>query len=166
MKTFLIPTDFTSASLQLIEETIRCCRPERVNIILFHAFEMPQSMQDIVGTGSKPHLQVMNERFRRGCKRIKEKYGPVVENIVFRHMYGNTVSVFKNYLQFNKVDAIVFPDGFLYHAVHDRSVDPARLIKKSKYPVISTLAPESKPGIVSMIDQDGNLLISDLVTAS
>jgi hypothetical protein len=165
MKTILIPTDFTSASLQTIEETIRYFRPEPVNIILFHAFEMPGSMQDVVGADNKPHLQVMSERFRRGCKRIKDKYGSVVYNIGFRHMYGSTVRVFKNYLQFNKVDLIVYPSNQLLQPVHKKSVSPDQMIKKCGYTVISSVAVEKAANVASLIDAQGNLVLNGLVPA-
>jgi hypothetical protein len=165
MKTILIPTDFTSASLQTIEETIRFFRPDPVNIILFHAFEMPGSLQDIVGPGSRPHMQVMSERFRRGCKRIKDKYGPVVYNIVFRPLYGNTVRVFRNYLEFNKVDVIIYPSNQMVQPVHERSVSPDQMIKKCGYTVISSMAVEKAANVASLIDAQGNLVLNGLAAA-
>ena len=155
MKTILIPTDFTSASLQLIEESILFLQPVPVNILLFHAFEMPTSMQDITGFDNKPHLQVMNEPFRKGCKRIKAKYPLNVYNILFRHMYGNTVSVFKHYLRFNKVDGIVYPESCILQAVHHRSVHPGKMIKKSRYPIIVPVLPD-----LTYIKQDHKPLTS------
>jgi hypothetical protein len=165
MKTILIPTDFTSASLQTIEETIRYFRPEPVNIVLFHAFEMPESMQDAVGSDNKPHLQVMSERFRRGCKRLKDKYGAAVYNIGFRHLYGNSVRVFKNYLEFNKVDLIVYPNNQQWQATHQRSVAPDHLVEKCGCPVISSVAVEKAANAATLITQDGKLVLNDLVPA-
>lgn len=165
MKTILIPTDFTSASLQLIEESILFLQPEPVTILLFHAFEMPTGMQDIAGSGNKPHLQVMNERFRKGCKRIKSKYPANVYNILFRHMYGSTVSVFKHYLRFNKVDCIIYPESFVLQTVHHRSVHPGKMIKKSGLPVIASVLPEVKINVSkSRVTANGDLLTSDMIT--
>jgi hypothetical protein len=167
MKTILIPTDFTSASLQLIEETILFLQPEPVNIVLFHAFEMPQSMQDVVGVENKPHLQVMNERFRKGCKRIKNKYSASVSNIHYRHMYGNTVSVFKHYLQFNKIDCIVYPSTLTMQTVHPRSIHPDKLIKKSGCQVITSVVDENPLNLsVSRVNKNGDLLTPSLLSNS
>jgi len=165
MKTIMIPTDFTTASLQLMEETILVFKPESVNIVLFHAFTMPQSMQDIVGTESKPHIQVINERFRKSCKRIKDKYSDYVNNIHYRHLYGNTMRVFKHYLQFNKIDCIVYPTNYFLQMTHARSVDPDQLIRKCGYPVITSLLPEASVKIsTSRVDKNGDLFTPDLIS--
>lgn len=165
MKTIMIPTDFTAASLQLMEETILLFKPEPVSIILFHAFTMPQSMQDIIGSENKPHLQVINERFRKSCKRIKDKYSACVYNIHYRHMYGNTVRVFRHYLQFNKIDCIVYPSNYFLQLPHARSVDPDRLIHRCGYPVISSLIPETTiHKSASVVNKNGDLLTSDLIS--
>lgn len=167
MKTILIPTDFTSASLQLIEESILFLQPEPVSIVLFHAFDMPQSMQDVVGSGNKPHLQVMNERFRKGCKRIKNKYSSFVYNIHFRHMYGDTLSVFKHYLQFNKIDCIIYPSALTVQMVHPRSVQPDKLIKKCGCQVVTSIVAESPLKLsVSRVNQNGDLLTPELLPNS
>jgi hypothetical protein len=161
----MIPTDFTAASLQLMEETILVFKPEPVNIVLFHAFTMPQSMQDIVGADSKPHIQVINERFRKSCKRIKDKYSDYVHNIHYRHLYGDTLRVFKHYLQFNKIDCIVYPSNYFLQITHPRSVDPDRLIRKCGYPVITTLLRETSLNISnSIIDKNGDLFTPDLIS--
>jgi len=142
MKTILIPTDFSAASLQLIEETIRFFRPEPVDIVLFHAFTMPSSMQDIATSADKPHLQVMNEHFRKGCKRIKDRHHQHVQNICFRYMYGDTKAVFRQYLAFNKIDQIVYPSTLVLQSVHARSIHPGKLVKNCGTPVIPSIVPE------------------------
>jgi hypothetical protein len=165
MKTILIPTDFSTASLQLIEETILYFKPDSINIILFHAFSMPQSLQDITGHDSRPHLRVMNEPFRKACKRIKDKYGAHVYNITYRHMYGNTVSVFKHYLQFNKIDSIVFPAHYHLQLIHDRSVDPEYMINQCNYPVITSLLSDSLlPHNITLVNKNGSLVTRNLVS--
>jgi hypothetical protein len=141
MKTILIPTDFTAASLQVIEEAIHFFKPEPIDIVLFHAFTMPASMQDIATSADKPHLQVMNEFFRKGCKRIKDRHQQHVHNICFRYMYGETKAVFRQYLAFNKIDQIVYPSGFFLQTVHARSVHPGKLIKSCGTQVIHSTMP-------------------------
>lgn len=165
MKTIMIPTDFTAASLQVMEETILVFKPGPVNIVLFHAFTMPQSMQDIVGTDSKPHIQVINERFRKSCKRIKDKYSDCVHNIHYRHLYGDTLRVFKHYLQCNKIDCIVYPSNYFMQMTHPRSIDPDTLIHQCGYPVITSLLRESSINIsTSLVDKNGDLFTPDLIS--
>jgi hypothetical protein len=139
MKNILFPTDFTSQSLGVLEQYIKGSGGSRYTIILFASFEMPGSDQDVVGAGNKPHLQVMNEDFRKGCKKIKEKYAAKIGNIYFKYMYGNTRQVFRNYLEFNEIDQIFFPEGFQLMQPHPKFIDPSALINNAGIPVIREL---------------------------
>jgi hypothetical protein len=103
---------------------------------------MPASMQDIVTSADKPHLQVMNEAFRKGCKRIKDRHQQYVHNICFRYMYGETKAVFRQYLAFNKIDQIVYPSSLFLQTAHERSVHPDKLIKNCGTPVIHSIVPD------------------------
>ncbi|KYP13173.1 MAG: hypothetical protein A1D16_20835 [Flavihumibacter sp. CACIAM 22H1] len=139
MKNILFPTDFTPQSLGVLEQYIKGASGSRITIILFASFEMPASEQEVVGAGNKPHLQVMNEEFRKGCKKLKEKYAGLIGNIFFKYMYGNTRQVFRNYLDFNEIDQIFFPEGFQLMQPHPRFLDPSSLINNAGIPVIREL---------------------------
>jgi hypothetical protein len=136
MKTILFPTDFTPQSLSILEQYIKGVSASRSTIILFAAFEMPDSEQDVIGAGNKPHLQVMNEEFRKGCKRLKEKYAERIGNIYYKYMYGNTGKVFKNYLEFNEVDEVFFPDGYQLIQPHQRFINPGSLLNNTSVKII------------------------------
>ena len=147
MKTILFPTDFTPQSLSVLEQYIKSNATLKSTVMLFAAFEMPDSEQDVIGAGNKPHLQVMNEEFRKGCKRLKEKYAGKIGNIYYKYMYGNTFRVFKNYLEFNEIDEIFFPDGYKLIQPHQRFVDPCSFISAAPVKLIREIPamPASKP---------------------
>lgn len=134
MKNILFPTDFTAQSLRTLELYVKGVTGMRFNIILFAAFQMPDSDQDAVG--SRPHLAVMNETFRKGCKKLKEKYTDKIGQIHYKFMYGTTKQVFRNYIDFNEIDLILFPDGYTIGKPHEKSIDPAALINGSSLSVI------------------------------
>lgn len=141
MKNVLFPTDFTQQSLASLEQFVKCATGAKFNVLLFAAFELPSSEQETIGSSNKPHLLVMNESYRKGCKKLKEKYAEKVGNIHFKYMYGSSRQVFRNYLEFNEVDQIFFPEGVQFQQPHERFVQPGALVNSSQLPVIKNLTP-------------------------
>lgn len=147
MKNILFPTDFTTQSLHVLELYIKGEASYKNTIVLFAAFEMPDSEQEVIGADNKPHLQVMNEEFRKGCKRLKEKYAEKIGNIYYKFMYGNTLKLFKNHLEFNDIDEVFFPAAYKLIQPHQRFVDPGSFINAAPIKVIREIpvAPVQKP---------------------
>lgn len=152
MKNILFPTDFTPQSLSVLELYIKSNSTYKNTIVLFAAFEMPESEQDVVGADNKPHLLVMNEEFRKGCKRLKEKYAERISNIYYKYMYGNTVKVFKNHLEFNDIDEVFFPEAYTLIQPHQRFLNPASFINAAPVKIIREVpvVPAQKPKQVIM----------------
>jgi hypothetical protein len=136
MKNILFPTDFTTQSLSVLELYIKNNSTYKNTIVLFAAFEMPDSEQDVIGSDSKPHLQLMNEEFRKGCKRLKEKYAEKIGNMYYKYMYGNTQKLFKNHLEFNDIDEIFFPEAYTLTQPHQRFINPGSFINAATVKVI------------------------------
>lgn len=145
MRNVLIPTDYSLASLELVEKTVQSLQHQHLNIILFHAFEIPFYASDIVGNGGKlPYRDIVTDAFRNGCKRLKEQYPKGIQSILLRHLFGNTAAVFHNFVDANEIDLIVFPDGFVFTPVHPQSVNPAPLFRKAGVPLLKTFTPVKK----------------------
>ena len=137
MTNILIPTDFTAASLQLAEQTVKAFDTRNANIILFHAFELPASEFDLLVPGRrKPYAELMTDEFRHACKQFKSKYPQAVQIISFRFMEGNSAPLFRNFVDANEIDLIVCPDHYQYVPVHKLSADPRPLFRKSGIKVI------------------------------
>lgn len=141
MRNVLIPTDFSIASLQLVERTVAVLDDQTANIILFHAFDMTSNAPDKLGNGTRvPYAHLLTDEFRNACKRIKTANPKVIQNIHVRHLYGTTVPVFRNFIDANDIDMIICPDHFVFKPVTQQSVNPVKLFKKSGIPVITELA--------------------------
>lgn len=145
MRNVLIPTDYSLASLELVEKTVQNLQDQNLNIILFHAFEIPFFASDIVGNNGKlPYRDIVTDAFRNGCKRLKEQHPKAIQSILLRHLYGNTSAVFHNFCDANDIDLIVFPEGFVFNPVHPQSVNPAPLFKKAGVPLLKSFTPAKK----------------------
>lgn len=139
MVNILIPTDFTLESLSWIRSAIRLSGSSANNIILFHAFSIPQSPFDLLAT-EEPTLPqgLLTEKFRQACKNIKEESNGKVGKIVLRIMRGDGAPLFRNFLDANDIDLIYFPEDVPLRRCHPNSVDPAPLLNSCKLPVVRT----------------------------
>ncbi len=137
MTNILVPTDFTPASLQTAELALREAGDSNINIILFHAFELPSSPFDLIRTGYRePAQELMTEAFRQACRQLKIEYPRQLGKIMVRCMNGNTKALFRNFADANDIDLIFCPESFTYSKIHERSLDPKPFFKKSGIPML------------------------------
>jgi hypothetical protein len=146
MRNVLIPTDFSVASLTLVEQTAQTLEGESLSIVLFHAFEIPTFASDLLDIRNKlPYQDLVTEAFRTACKRIKLQHSKTLRSIAIRHMYGDTVAVFRNFVDANDIDLIVIPEGYVFHVVHPGSVNPQPLFTRASVPLLTAFKPVPKP---------------------
>lgn len=141
----MIPTDFSVASLELVDKTAQTLEGESLNIILFHAFEIPFFVSDVFDIrGKLPYAELVTEPFRNACKRVKLQHPKTIRSIVIRHQYGNTAAVFRNFVDANDIDLLVCPDFYVFQAVHTGSVNPVPLFQKAGVPLMKEFKPRKK----------------------
>lgn len=146
MRNVLIPTDFSVASLELADKTAQSLEGESLNIILFHAFEIPFFASDVFDLrGKLPYADLVTEAFRNACKRVKLQHPKTIRSIVIRHQYGNSAAVFRNFVDANDIDLIVCPDFYVFQSVHTGSVNPVPLFPKGGVPLMKEFRPKKKP---------------------
>jgi hypothetical protein len=134
MKNVLIPTDFSPGSLDMIA-AVAAGADEKVNIILFHAFDMPVSLVDaMMRTGANGHYSMVTENLRVKCRKIKTS-NQMVGNISFKFMYGTSVALFRNFAAAYRLDMIALPENYFFVQVVRESVNPLHMFKKSGIPV-------------------------------
>ena len=148
MTNILVPTDFTSSSLQLAVQAIQSIDARNINILLFHAFEMPSSEFELLDPyRQRPYAGLITDSFRQECKQLKEKYSTVLGKINFRCMEGSTVPLFRNFINANEIDLIYCPEHYQFKPVHKRSIDPRPLFKRSGTKVVKEAALQKKAAV-------------------
>lgn len=136
MRNVLIPTDFSVESVDRIGLVARAI-DDKLNVILFHAFDMPGSLVDaIVRNSNNGDYNLVTEHLRVRCRRIKVTHRNVA-NISFKFMYGTTSYVFNSFAAANKIDTIVLPENYHFTYVVRESVNPVRMFKKSGIEIMS-----------------------------
>jgi len=139
MRNVLVHTDFSSATFDLVEKTIHTMGEQVLNITLFHAFQMPFFVSDLIRNHRQPYHDLLTDAFRNNCKQIKQQYPRQVHTIVFRHLYGSTPAVFRHFVDANDIDLIVYPELYEFIRVHPDSVNPDSMFKKSRVPLLRQL---------------------------
>jgi hypothetical protein len=146
MTNILVPTDFSPASLKLAEGALKSGNYEKCNLVLFHAFELPSSPHDLLGTCYRdPSGEFITESFRQACKQLKDENAKQVNKIIVRCMAGNTRAVFRNFAEANDIDLIYCPEEYYFNPIHPRSVDPCSLFRKCGVPVVKSSARKTEP---------------------
>lgn len=137
MTNILIPTDFTERSITFARHVAQSI-PGSVNIYLFHAFEMPDSLIDAMHrAGLSSYNRLITEELRIRCKKAKSQQKNI-QNISFRVMHGNTISTFRSFADALKIDFIAVPAGYKFIPVVKESVNPERMFRKSGLEVASS----------------------------
>lgn len=135
MTNVLIPTDFSPASLKLAAAAVRNGDYGKCNIVLFHAFSLPDSPFDLLGGRQDPTVQCMREDFRQACKQLKDEHPQLINKIIVRTMQGSTHNLFRNFVEANDIDIIYCPDEFQFVPAHQRSLNPVAFFGKCGVPV-------------------------------
>ena len=143
MTNILIPSDFTPASMKMAEQAVKLLN-RQVNIIFFHAFEMPFYHQDLIRNERQPWQELLHDEFRQDCKHLKEQYSWLINNISFKYMQGDSNALFRNWIDANEIDMIVCPSDYVYSKIHSRSVNPIPFFRKSGLPLLQELHPAKK----------------------
>lgn len=136
MTNILIPTDFTPASLSMAEGVLRSEGCPRCNLVLFHAFSLPDPHDLLYKLYRDPSTELMTEQFRQACKQVKDAHTSRIGKIIVRCMRGDTRALFRNFADANDIDLIYCPEDFVFVPVHDQSVNPLPFFKNCGIPVI------------------------------
>jgi hypothetical protein len=137
MKNVLAPTDFTSNSIKEAIQIVKGLN-EKVNIVFFHAFQHPFFYNDLV-RASAPYATLMTDELRQSCRQLKDQFPESIGSVTFSFMRGDTVALFRNFLDANSIDAIVCSEDYRYEKVHKDSVNPVPLFKRCGKQILQNL---------------------------
>jgi hypothetical protein len=131
MKNILIPTDFSTESLKCIEPIIRKFRNERLNILFVHLFSISDSLLDVLKFSRRnKDYNYISEVFWTQCNKLEKKHAPCITSIRMKCFYGGTMAVFKNLLEANNIDVVVYPENYHFKKLSNTSLDPSKFIEK------------------------------------
>ena len=153
MKTtnILIPTDFSLASLNAIIGLVKKHPEERFNISLVHFFKLSDSESELLmlARRSREYTHISQE-FEDQLNDIRTNFPQQIARVHTEFFYGNTVAIFKNYLEARNIETIVCLDCHNYNQLTKNSLDPQMLVKRSGCKLINITQAPARP----QIDED------------
>lgn len=131
MKTILIPTDFNTKSVEIIDALVLTNKPENVGIIFMHAFGLSDSISDMLmlSRRSKDYENISDEFYAK-LEAYKQKYPNHIKFIGIEYFYGTSVVAFKNFIDALDIDCIAYPKDYNFKAINKFSIDPNILTKR------------------------------------
>lgn len=143
MKTLniLIPSDFTLSSLNIIPALVERYPNQQLNIALVHFLQLSDSISDLLLLSRRSReYKLISDEFYAGCTMLKNDYPEQIAKLTPDFFYGNTVAVFKNYLEAQEVALIAMPENHSYERLTPNSFDPAILMQRSGYKTLTVKA--------------------------
>jgi hypothetical protein len=147
MKTtnILIPTDFSLASLEVIPALINQNPGKKYCIVLVNFLGLSDSITELLMLSRRSRdYEHITQEFMDKCTRLSNEYKSQIECLQTEFFYGNTVAVFKNYLEAREIHQIAKLKDHAFIKLTNRSYDPETLLERSKCKLI-TLQPYVKP---------------------
>ncbi|WP_114936225.1 MULTISPECIES: hypothetical protein [Mucilaginibacter] len=148
MKTLniIIPSDFTLSSLNIIPVLAERYSKQKLNISLVHFLQLSDSISDLLLLSRRSReYQLIDDDFYAGCTMLKNDYADQIENITPDFFYGNTVAVFKNYLEAKETELIAMPENHSYARLTPNSFDPTILMQRSGYKIVTIKTEVKQP---------------------
>ncbi|MBD1393176.1 hypothetical protein [Mucilaginibacter glaciei] len=138
MKTILIPTDYQAISLNSVDAVCSQLKGEDLNLIFIHLFKLSDSVTDLLMLSNRSReYEKVNDAFYERLTRMQAQY-PQIKSVRIEFFYGSTLSMFRNFLEANEVDAVAYDQNSAANPIHKSSIDPSVLVSKTGLPIIST----------------------------
>lgn len=137
MEHILIPTDFTTASLQPVARLAEAFPERSFTVVLTHVFDTPDGITELLRLHrSIPVSILFSDEMRAACKRLKDQYGTTIRSIIFKPVYGSGTAVLKQALEANRIDTVLYDEHYAYTRPHRCSADMHRWLKKAPVQVL------------------------------
>lgn len=136
MKSILIPTDFNLSALNCIPALCNQYKDEKLRFYFVHMFKLSDSISDLLMLSRRSReFEQVDEDFYNQCAEMKRKYQQI-ETLKVDFLYGSTLSMFKNFLEDNDINAVLDPANCSISKINKSSIDPNVLIAKSGLPIV------------------------------
>lgn len=132
MKHILIPTDFSIASLDLVEA---CINESPVRITLLHVLYMPTGILDLLTISkTKKKQDLMSPAFCDAIEILKHKHGAQIAELHVEVFFGHGHRFLRNYLEAQMVTEIVLPNSYKWALPCKESANQGDVFKKLRFP--------------------------------
>ncbi|WP_134090637.1 hypothetical protein [Olivibacter sp. XZL3] len=133
MKRILIPTDFSGQSLDVLTDYLLSCNEEQVSVLFFSVVKLSDSITDLLLLSKRTkEIELIPKSFENYCKCVQKEFIRIKE-VRFEYFYGNTIALFKNFLDANRIHEIVYNPSIELKRITKASSDPIEMIERCKW---------------------------------
>lgn len=133
--TILIPTDFSIESLQVLKEYLQNLREnETVRIVFGAGYDKHESFADLLFySKAQIHKKFALSAFEEAIHILENKYKSNVITTKIEFFTGWNLAAFKNFLEGNQIDQIIYSKDVKLKNKHKQWFDIVPMIQKVKY---------------------------------
>jgi len=135
-RTIFIPTDFSEASLNLVEHTLLQASEDEIEIVLTHCFYLTTSITELLFF-DKDELfhSLKSHHFNAALKTLRQKYQQVKVEFRWEIFTGFTQAAFRNFISGNRITEAVIPQRYFRLTRALGNFDPTPYVRRSRLPV-------------------------------
>ncbi|MBE9599371.1 hypothetical protein [Pedobacter sp. MC2016-24] len=139
MKTILIPTDFSPASLNCIPNLCAQFHKEQLNFVFVHLFKVSDSINDLLMLSRRSReYDYISDDFYTKLRELKQEFSQL-NLIKIEFFFGSTMVMFRNFIEENEVSHILQTQDCVYAPLNKSSVDPFNLTAKLGLPLVALI---------------------------
>lgn len=133
MKKILIPTDFSGQSLDIFTDYLLTSNEDEVSVLFFSTVKLSDSITDLLLLSKRTkEIELIPKSFENYCKCIQKEFSRIKE-VRFEYFYGNTIALFRNFLDANRIDEIVYDPSIELQKITKVSSNSIEMIERSKW---------------------------------
>lgn len=132
-KNILVPTDFSEASLSLVEHAIANTENDELHFVLTYCMFLPDSPIDQLFFSKIELFQSLKSpEFKRMCRAIRDRNSNRKIVLITELFTGLNQAAFNNFIDGNEIDEAVIPSRYQPRLNLKRSFNPIPFIRKSR----------------------------------
>jgi len=133
MKKILIPTDFSGKSLDVLTDFLLFTNEKTVSVLFFNGMTVSDSITDLLLLPRRAkEMELIPKYFDNYCKCLRKEFDRLTE-VRFDYFYGNTAILFRNFLNANDIDEIVFDPTVDLRRLNKDSLNMIEMINRCKW---------------------------------
>lgn len=133
MKKILIPTDFSGQSLDILTDYLLSSNESEVSVLFFSIVELSDSITDLLLLSKRTkEIELIPKSFENYCNCVQKEFERIKE-VQFEYFYGNTIALFRNFLDANHIDEIVYDPLIKLQLITNVSSNPIEMIERCKW---------------------------------
>jgi len=135
-RTIFIPTDFSEASLNLVEHTLVQASEDEIEIVLTHCFYLTTSITELLFFDKDELFKsVKSNQFNASFEALCKAYSQIQVQFRWEVFTGFTQAAFRNFISGHRITEAVMPQPYFRLTRTLGNFDPTPYVRRSRLPV-------------------------------